>query len=59
VSEEDSLLLDIPSTLQEIQAALKSFSKDKSPGPDGWTVEFYLHFFESGWPRSSGASGGH
>jgi hypothetical protein len=27
-------------------AALKSFSKDKSPGPDGWTVEFYLHFFD-------------
>jgi hypothetical protein len=25
---------------------IKSFSKDKSPGPDGWTVEFYLHFFD-------------
>jgi len=26
--------------------ALKSFSKDKSPGPDDWTIEFYLHFFD-------------
>jgi hypothetical protein len=26
--------------------SLKSFSKDKSPGPNGWTVEFYLHFFD-------------
>jgi hypothetical protein len=31
---------------RKISAALKSFSKDKSPGPDGWTVEFYLHFFD-------------
>jgi hypothetical protein len=46
ISEEDSLLLDNPCTLQEILVALKSFSKDKSPGPDGWTVEFYLHFFD-------------
>jgi hypothetical protein len=38
--------LDNPCTLQEILAALKSFSLDKSPGPDGWTVEFYLHFFD-------------
>jgi hypothetical protein len=38
--------MDSPCTLQEVLAALKSFSKDKSPGPDGWTVEFYLHFFD-------------
>jgi hypothetical protein len=24
---------------------LKGFSKDKSPGLDGWTVEFFIHFF--------------
>jgi hypothetical protein len=23
---------------------LKGFAKDKSPGPDGWTVDFFLHF---------------
>jgi hypothetical protein len=46
VTREDALQLDKPCTLQEISAALKSFSKDKSPGPDGWTVEFYLHFFD-------------
>jgi hypothetical protein len=46
VTEEDALFLDNPCTLQEISVALKSFSKDKSPGPDGWTVEFYLHFFD-------------
>jgi hypothetical protein len=26
--------------------ALNSFNKDRSPGPDGWTVEFFLHFFD-------------
>ena len=26
--------------------ALKSFKKDKSPGPDGWPVEFFLAFFD-------------
>jgi hypothetical protein len=36
----------MPASLPEIFLALKSFSKDKSPGPDGWTVEFYLHFFD-------------
>jgi hypothetical protein len=43
---DDTLSLEKPCTLQEISSALKSFSKDKSPGPDGWTVEFYLHFFD-------------
>ena len=33
-------------TLGEIDLALKSFKKDRSPGPDGWPVEFYLFFFD-------------
>ena len=33
-------------TLKEVEDVLKGFKKDKSPGPDGWAVEFYLHFFD-------------
>ena len=32
-------------TLSEIEVTLKSFKKDRSPGPDGWPVEFFIHFF--------------
>jgi hypothetical protein len=59
VTVEDSHALDNPCLLPEILVALKSFSKDKSPGPDGWTVEFYLHFFDLVGPRSAGTCGGH
>jgi len=31
---------------EEIKAALSSFQKDKSPGPDGWTIEFFLDLYE-------------
>ena len=30
----------------EVEAVLKGFKKDKSPGPDGWPVEFFLAFFD-------------
>lgn len=30
----------------ELESTLKWFKKDKSPGPYGWSVEFYLAFFE-------------
>ena len=33
-------------TLTEVEAALKSFKKDKFLGFDGWPVEFYLAFFD-------------
>lgn len=32
--------------MEELEATLKWFMKDKSPGPDGWTIEFYLAFFD-------------
>jgi hypothetical protein len=31
---------------QELWEILKHFAKDKIPGPDGWTVEFFTQFFE-------------
>jgi hypothetical protein len=38
--------LDSPCTKQEIWEVLKSFAKDKSLGPDGWIVEFFINFFD-------------
>ena len=32
--------------LSEIEDVLKGFKKDKIHGPDGWPVEFFLHFFQ-------------
>lgn len=30
---------------EELLLVIKSFKKEKSPGPDGWTIEFFIHFF--------------
>lgn len=30
----------------ELQVAIKAFKKDKSPGLDGWTIEFFSHFYD-------------
>jgi len=46
VRVEDLVILDRPCTKLELWEALNSFARDKSPGPDGWIVEFFLHFFE-------------
>jgi hypothetical protein len=32
--------------LPEIKSILQKFKKERSPGPDGWTSEFFLHFFD-------------
>lgn len=42
--EEEELSKEV--TLDELEATLKWFKKDKSPDPDGWTIEFYLAFFD-------------
>lgn len=46
ITEVDSILFDSPCTKHEIWEVLKSFAKGKSPGPNRWTVEFFLHFFD-------------
>lgn len=35
---EDCLSIGNPTTMEDIKNILKMFAKDKSPGPDGWTV---------------------
>jgi len=42
VEEEDNLKV----MEEELKAFRSNLQKGKSPGPDGWTVEFYLEFFD-------------
>ena len=38
--------LEGPLTYEECKEALSSFIKDKSPGEDAFTTEFYIKFFD-------------
>jgi hypothetical protein len=46
VQENEVETLERPVTSAEVLEVLKGFAKDKSPGPDGWTMEFFLFFFD-------------
>jgi hypothetical protein len=35
-----------PVDKEELKKVLSNLKVDKSPGPDGWTVEFFKHFFD-------------
>eukprot|EP00253_Pinus_taeda_P016842 PITA_16842 len=35
-----------PVTEEELLSAMKSFKKDRSLGPDGWPIEFFIHFYD-------------
>eukprot|EP00253_Pinus_taeda_P001784 PITA_01784 len=35
-----------PITEEELLGVLRALKKDKCPGPDGWTIEFFTHFFD-------------
>jgi hypothetical protein len=44
LNQEDINHLNISVTQNEIEAAIKSLPKQKSPGPDGFSAEFYQTF---------------
>jgi len=46
VGEDDNRMLMGEVSEMELSVVLHSFQKDKSPGPDGWPIEFFLGFFE-------------
>lgn len=47
VDQEEALDLVKEVSMEELEASLKCFKRDKSPRLDGWTVEFFLAFFET------------
>lgn len=46
VNDDEAKELTTHVTAGELEGTLKWFKKDKSPGPYGWTIEFYLTFYE-------------
>jgi hypothetical protein len=46
ISEAEGNSIIEPVSLAEILKTLKGFNSSKIPGPDGWTVEFFLAFFD-------------
>ena len=47
LSEDEVTHLDTPLTLPELKDTLEKCAKNKSPGNDGLTQEFYSHFWEA------------
>lgn len=46
VEEDEREVLNLPITLEELEVAIKILCKHKSPGADGWPIEFYITFLE-------------
>ena len=46
VGEEENGRMHTTVSREELLYALSSFKKDRSPGPNCWTVEFYIEFLD-------------
>jgi hypothetical protein len=46
LEEEDNITLMEEVTEDELKGILHNFQKDKSPGPDGWSMDFFVGIFD-------------
>ena len=51
LNQKDIEIMKNPVTSTEIEAVIKNLPKNKSPGPDGFTREFYQTFREELMPK--------
>ena len=47
LNQEEIEIMNNPITSTEIEAVIKNLPKNNSPGPDGFTGEFYQHLKKS------------
>ena len=50
LNQEEIEIMNNPTTSTEIEAVIKNHPKNKRPGPDGFTEEFYQTFREELMP---------